>query len=93
LRRRTGRGADPRSITLRSGRLDEALEAPTLLVLGSEEHDSALVGTERAFVANALRRGTPEVFDAGHGVDRDDFEGYVRLLGDWLGGPAHRHPG
>jgi pimeloyl-ACP methyl ester carboxylesterase len=73
--------------------LTKAVEAPTLLVLGSEEHDSALIGTERAFVTNALRRGMTEAFDAGHGVHRDNFEGYVRLLGDWLGGPAHRDPG
>ena len=31
--------------------------------------------------------GTTKEFDAGHGVHRDDFEGYVRLLAGWLGEP------
>lgn len=35
-------------------------------------------------MTDALRQGTVETFDAGHGVHRDDFEGYVRLLGNWL---------
>jgi hypothetical protein len=55
-----------------------------LLVLGSEARGSALPEPERAAVADALRRGTVEAFDAGHGVHRDDFEGYVRLLRNWL---------
>jgi hypothetical protein len=33
-------------------------------------------------------RGPVEEFDTGHGVHRDDFEGYVRLLGGWLGKPG-----
>ena len=64
-----------------------SLEIPTLLVLGSEERGSALPEPERTAVANALRKGTVRAFDAGHGIHRDDFEGYVRLLDDWLGGP------
>ena len=60
---------------------------PTLLVLGSEKHGSMLPAPERAAVSTSLRRGTVEELDAGHGVHRDDFEGYVRLLGNWLGGP------
>jgi len=28
-----------------------------------------------------------EELGAGHNVYRDDFEGYVRVLGGWLGGP------
>jgi pimeloyl-ACP methyl ester carboxylesterase len=61
-----------------------SVEVPTLLVLGSEARGSALPEPERMAVADALRRGTVETFDAGHGVHRDDFEGYVWLLGNWL---------
>jgi pimeloyl-ACP methyl ester carboxylesterase len=61
-----------------------SVEVPTLLILGSEARDSALPEPERTAVAEALRRGKVKAFDAGHGVHRDDFEGYVRLLGDWL---------
>jgi hypothetical protein len=39
-------------------------------------------------VAGSLQWGTTKEFDAGHGVHRDDFEGYVRLLGGWLGKPG-----
>jgi pimeloyl-ACP methyl ester carboxylesterase len=59
----------------------------TFLVLGSEERGSASPEPERTAVANALRRGKIRAFDAGHGIHRDDFGGYVRLLNDWLGGP------
>jgi len=62
------------------------LEIPTLLVLGSEEKGSALPEPERTEVVVALGQGTVETFDAGHCVHRDDFEGYVRLLDDWLVG-------
>ena len=61
-----------------------SVEVPTLLVLGSEARGSALPEPERTAVANAPRRGTVETFDAGHGVHRDDFEGYLRLLSNWL---------
>ncbi|MCA1718822.1 MAG: alpha/beta hydrolase [Actinobacteria bacterium] len=61
-----------------------SVEVPTLLVLGSEARGSALPEPERTAVADALRRGTVGTFDADHGVHRDDFEGYVRLLGNWL---------
>jgi pimeloyl-ACP methyl ester carboxylesterase len=61
-----------------------SVEIPTLLVLASEAQGSALPEPERTAVEDALRRGTVEVFDTGHGVHREDFEGYVRLLGDWL---------
>ncbi len=61
-----------------------SVEVPTLLVLGTEARGSALPEPERTAVTNALRRGTVETFDAGHGVHRDNFEGYVRLLGNWL---------
>ena len=60
------------------------VDVPTLLVLGSDARGSALPEPERTAIANALRRGAVETFDAGHGVHRDDFEGYVRLLGNWL---------
>jgi len=60
----------------------------TLLVLGSEEHGSMLPAPERAAVAGSLRRGTTKEFNAGHGVHKDDFEGYVRLLAGWLGEPG-----
>jgi pimeloyl-ACP methyl ester carboxylesterase len=61
---------------------------PTLLVLGGEESGSMLPAPERAAVAGSLRRGILEELDAGHGVHREDFEGYVRVLGGWLGGPG-----
>ena len=64
-----------------------SVSIPTLLVLGSEERGAMLSAPERAAVAGALRQGTVEELDAGHGVHRDDFEGYVELLGGWLGGP------
>jgi hypothetical protein len=52
--------------------------------MGSEARGSALPKPERTAVAGALRRGIVETFDAGHGVHRDDFEGYVRLLSNWF---------
>lgn len=82
--------AEPVAATIRNGlrydltALVGSVKVPTLLVLGSEARGSALPEPERASVADALHRGTVEMFDAGHGVHRDDFEGYVRLLGKWL---------
>lgn len=82
--------AGPVATTIRNGlhydltTLVGSVEVPTLLVLGSEARGSALPEPERTAVADALPRGTVETFDAGHGVHRDDFEGYVRLLGKWL---------
>jgi len=61
-----------------------SVEVPALLILGSEARGSALPEPERTSVAGALSHGRIEVFDAGHGVHRDDYEGYVRLLEDWL---------
>ena len=61
-----------------------SVEVPTLLVLASEAQGSALPEPERTAVENVLRHGTVEVFDTGHSVHRENFEGYVRLLGDWL---------
>ncbi len=63
------------------------LPVPTMLLLGDEKLGSGLPAGERAAVANALRRGSVEELKAGHNVHRDDFEGYVRVLGNWLGGP------
>jgi pimeloyl-ACP methyl ester carboxylesterase len=65
---------------------------PTLLVLGGEERGSVLIAPERQAVAGSLRRGTVEEFDAGHGIHRDDFEGYATLLGTWLGEPGAPEP-
>jgi pimeloyl-ACP methyl ester carboxylesterase len=65
-----------------------SVSIPTLLVLGSEEAGAMLPAPERAVVAGSLRRGVVEEFDAGHGVHRDDFERYIRLLGGWLGKPG-----
>jgi pimeloyl-ACP methyl ester carboxylesterase len=65
-----------------------SIELPTLLILGSEARGSALPEPERTAVENVLRRGRVEVFDVGHGVHREDFEGYVRLLGKWFGKPG-----
>ncbi len=59
-------------------------EVPALLILGNEARGSALPEPERTSIAGALSHGRTEVFDAGHGVHRDDYEGYIRLLEDWL---------
>ena len=64
------------------------VEVPALLVLGSDARGSGLPEPERSAVAGALRRGAVEVLETGHFVHRDDFEGYVRLLGGWLGEPV-----
>ena len=64
-----------------------ALEMQTLLVLGGEDMGSVMLEPERTAVVEALRHGTVHVFETGHGVHRDDFEGYVRLLDFWLGEP------
>jgi pimeloyl-ACP methyl ester carboxylesterase len=61
-----------------------SVAVPALLVLGSEARGSALPKPERTDVADALRRGKVKTFDAGHRVHWDDFEGYVRLLSNWL---------
>ena len=63
----------------------EALKVPTLLVLGGEDRGSVMLEPERAAVVEALGDGAVEVFETGHSVHRDDFGGYVRLLGRWLG--------
>lgn len=65
-----------------------SVAVPTLLVLGSVEGGSMLPAPERAVVAGSLPWGTVEELDAGQGAHRDDFEGYVRLLGSWLGKPG-----
>lgn len=62
-----------------------ALEMPSLLVLGSEDRGSFMLDPERTAVAEALRHGAVEVFETGHSVHREDFEGYVSLLERWLG--------
>lgn len=85
--------AEPVAAMFRSGLhydlsdLAGSVEASTLLVLGSKTRGSVLPEPERAAVASALRRGTVEVFEAGHSVHRDDFEGYTRLLDRWLNKP------
>ena len=61
-----------------------SVEVPTLLVLASEAQGSALPEPERTAVENVLRHGTVKVFETGHSVHRENFEGYVRLLGEWL---------
>lgn len=65
-----------------------SVRVPALLLLGDENRGSGLPGSERAAVADALRQGSVEELEAGHNVHRDDFEGYVRVLGNWLGGPT-----
>lgn len=62
------------------------LEIPTLLMLGSEEAGSVMLEPDRAAVVRALRYGTTATFETSHCIHRDDFEGYVGLLGRWLGG-------
>ncbi len=61
-----------------------SVEVPTLLILASEAQGSALPEPERTAVENVLRHGTVEVFDTGHSVHRENFAGYIRLLGGWL---------
>ena len=86
--------AVPTAAFLRSGlhydlaAMTASVSAPTLLMLGSEERGSMLPDPERAAVARSLQRGKVEELDAGHGVHRDDFEGYVRVLGSWLRAPG-----
>ena len=63
----------------------ETLETPTLLVLGSEDGGSVMLEPERGAAVKELRRGNVETFRTGHNVHRDDFAGYVDLLGRWLG--------
>jgi pimeloyl-ACP methyl ester carboxylesterase len=63
------------------------VEVPALLVLGSAARGSGLPEPERSAVVDALHRGTTAVLETGHFVHRDEFEGYVRLLGGWLGEP------
>ncbi|CAA9463136.1 MAG: hypothetical protein AVDCRST_MAG28-3657 [uncultured Rubrobacteraceae bacterium] len=85
--------AEPVAAMFRSGLhydlsdLAGSVQVPTLLVLGSEERGSVLPEPERTAVAGALHRGAVEAFEAGHGVHRDDFEGYTRLLDRWLNRP------
>ena len=62
-----------------------ALETPTLLMLGSGDRGSVMLEPDRTAVAAALRNGAVEVLETGHCVHREDFEGYVRGLGRWLG--------
>ena len=82
--------AGPVAATIRHGlhydltALVGSVKVPSLLIMGSEARGSALPEPERTAVAGALRRGIVETFDAGHGVHRDDFEGYVRLLSNWF---------
>ncbi|CAA9459765.1 MAG: hypothetical protein AVDCRST_MAG14-2231 [uncultured Rubrobacteraceae bacterium] len=84
--------AGPVAAMLRNGlryNLEElvgSVEVPALLILGSEARGSVLPEPERTTVAGALSYGRTEVFDAGHGVHRDDYAGYVRLLEGWLRG-------
>ncbi len=85
--------AEPVAAMFRSGLhydlsdLVGSVEVSTLLVMGSEARGSALPEPERTAVAGALHQGTVVVFEAGHGVHRDDFKGYTRLLSRWLSRP------
>jgi pimeloyl-ACP methyl ester carboxylesterase len=86
-----GCDAGPVAEMVRNGlRLDlpamiEALEVPSLLVLGSEEIGSFMLEPERTTVAEALKNGAVEVLETGHSIHRDDFAEYVSLLERWLG--------
>ena len=62
-----------------------AIRAPTLLMLGGEDRGSVMLEPERTAVTQALRNGAVEVFETGHCIHREDFAGYARLLGRWLG--------
>jgi pimeloyl-ACP methyl ester carboxylesterase len=62
----------------------ERVEAPLLLVLGAEERESRLTGATRR---EALSRFPASEHDAGHVVHRDDYDGYVGVLSDFLGKP------
>ncbi len=69
--------------------LIRSIETPSLLILASEQKGSALPNPERTAAINSLRKGTAEAFDTSHLVHREDFEGYVRLLGEWLEESGH----
>jgi esterase len=78
--------AEPVSALIRRFRFDllellAAVRAPTLLVAGLEERESRLTGEVRAA---AFRAVEAVEHDAGHVVHRDDFDGYVRALAEFL---------
>lgn len=66
------------------------LKVPTLLMLGGEDRGSVMLEPERTDVVHALEHGDVATFETSHCIHREDFEGYVDLLGRWLseGEPA-----
>jgi pimeloyl-ACP methyl ester carboxylesterase len=81
--------AEPFAAAIRRFRFDlldllERAQAPLLLVVGAEARDSRLTGETRR---EALSRFRASEHDAGHVVHRDDYDGYVRVLSDFLDEP------
>lgn len=69
--------------------LANAVQVPTLLVIGLEELGSALVGPDRAALVGALAgRADVEVLDTGHNLHREAFERYLEVLDRWLAATA-----
>lgn len=71
----------------RTAELVPRIEAPTLLLAGSEARGSVLRGAARRSVAGSLPSGRFVEIDAGHCVHRDRFADYCRLVRDW-GSPS-----
>jgi pimeloyl-ACP methyl ester carboxylesterase len=69
--------------------LANAVQVPTLLVIGLEELGSALVGPDRAALVSALGgRADVEVLDTGHNLHREAFDRYLEVLDRWLAATA-----
>jgi pimeloyl-ACP methyl ester carboxylesterase len=69
--------------------LANAVEVPTLLVIGLEELGSALVGPDRAALVGALAGSADvEVLDTGHNLHREAFGRFLEVLDRWLAATA-----
>jgi pimeloyl-ACP methyl ester carboxylesterase len=69
--------------------LANAIQVPTLLVIGLENLGSALVGPDRAALVQALAgRADVEVLDTGHNLHREAFPRYLEVLDRWLAATA-----
>jgi pimeloyl-ACP methyl ester carboxylesterase len=69
--------------------LANAVQVPTLLLIGLEQLGSALVGPDREALVGALAgRAEVEVLDTGHNLHREAFERYLEVLDRWLAATA-----
>jgi pimeloyl-ACP methyl ester carboxylesterase len=69
--------------------LADAVQVPTLLVIGLEHLGSALSGPDRAALVDALDgRADVEVLDTGHNLHREAFSRYLEVLDRWLAATA-----